>query len=77
MASNCYACAAPLSGDFKGSSDTYCKYCVDEKGKLKPRLDIQRGIAQWLQSWQPSLSDAVALTRADLYMRAMPAWADK
>ncbi len=77
MASNCYACAAPLKGEFKGQSDVYCRYCLDENGQLKPREDIRRGIAQWFRSWQPNLDDATALARADLYMRAMPAWADE
>lgn len=77
MAAVCYACGAPLAGDFKGSSDVYCRHCCDNRGQLRPRADIQRGIAQWFRSWQPSLDESTSLRRADLYMRAMPAWADK
>ena len=77
MASVCYACGAPLTGDFKGQSEVYCKGCCDTKGQLKSRADIQRGIAQWFRSWQPNLDESTSLKRADLYMRAMPEWADK
>jgi len=77
MASVCYACGAPLTGDFKGQSEVYCKGCCDGRGQLKPRTDIQRGIAQWFRSWQPNLDESTSLKRADLYMRAMPEWADK
>lgn len=77
MPTVCYACGAPLSGDFKGTSGIYCRHCCDAKGTLKPRADIQRGIASWFQTWQPNLDEATALKRAGLYMRAMPAWADQ
>jgi hypothetical protein len=76
MSAHCYACAAPLSGDFKGTSEIYCRHCCDDQGVLKPRAEIERGIAQWFRSWQPNLDDATALKRADLYLRSMPAWAD-
>lgn len=77
MASVCYACGAPLTGDFKGQSEIYCKGCCDSHGQLRPRADIQRGIAQWFRTWQPDLDESTSLVRADLYMRAMPEWADK
>ena len=77
MTQHCYACGAPLAGDFKGRSEVYCKGCCDSRGNLRPRADIQSGIAQWFKSWQPDLDEATALKRAGLYMRAMPAWADK
>jgi hypothetical protein len=46
-------------------------------GRLRPHADIQSGIAQWFQSWQPGVNEATALKRAELYMRSMPAVADK
>jgi hypothetical protein len=39
--------------DFKGPAENLCKHCTDEKGNLKPREEIQTGIAQWFKSWQP------------------------
>lgn len=77
MSKHCHACAAPLAGEFKGQSDTYCKYCCDDRGRLKPRAEVHQGIAHWFKSWQPNLDDAAALRRADLYMQSMPAWADE
>ncbi|MCK4486945.1 MAG: hypothetical protein KAU38_09310 [Desulfobacterales bacterium] len=72
----CHSCAAPLEmPDFKGPAENYCKYCTDEKGNVKSREEVQRGIAEWLKGWQPSLDDEKALARAAHYMKAMPAWA--
>ncbi len=77
MSTFCHSCTAPLDApDFKGVSDIYCKYCTDENGKLKPRTEIQRGIAEWFKSWQGDINDGQAMKRADLFMNAMPAWAD-
>ena len=72
----CHSCSAPLTGEFKGASDRFCKYCVDESGGLKSREDIQAGIAHWLMTWDSGLSDDKARVRAAHYMKAMPAWAD-
>ena len=77
MSTVCYACGAPLNPKFDDPAKDYCKGCCDSQGSLKPRADIQRGIAEWFRSWQPNLDESTALKRADLYMRAMPAWADK
>lgn len=62
--------------DFRGASDVYCKYCSDENGILKPREEVQTGIAGWLMMWQPDLDMATAMKRADHFMKAMPAWAE-
>lgn len=73
----CYSCSAPLDmPDFRGPAEHYCRYCTDEAGNLKPREEIQKGIARWLQSWQPDLDEDKALARAAQYMKAMPAWAE-
>lgn len=76
MSDFCYSCGASLHmPDFKGPLEDFCKYCVDERGDLKPREEVRQGIARFLQSWQPGVSDDEALTRAGFYMKAMPAWA--
>ncbi len=76
MIAYCHSCSAPLSDEFKGASDRFCKYCLDEAGGRKSRDEIQSGIAQWLMSWDPGLTEAKALVRADHYLKAMPAWAE-
>ncbi len=73
----CYSCSAPLNmPEFKGPAEHYCKYCTDEKGNLKSREEILKGIAHWIQSWQPDLDEEKALKRAAYFMKAMPEWAD-
>lgn len=73
----CQSCAAPLTGDFKGPAESYCKHCTDEKGNLHPREAILGGIAQWFQSWQPGITPEQAQSRAEHYMMSMPAWAEE
>jgi hypothetical protein len=78
MSEFCESCAAPLTRpEFKGSSDHFCKYCADASGKLLPPEQVERGIANWFQSWQAGITEQQALERARHYMRAMPAWADR
>jgi LSD1 subclass zinc finger protein len=73
----CHACTAPLQNpEFRGASDIYCKYCSDEKGNLKPYEEVKAGIVQWIKDWQ-GVSDDVAAERAEYFMKAMPAWADR
>ena len=73
----CHACGMPLAiPGFKGPSDIHCTHCTDQEGSLHPREEIQKGIAGWFTQWQPDLDFPRALARADLYMRAMPAWAE-
>ena len=73
----CFSCTAPLNmPEFKGPAENYCKHCTDENGNLKSREEIQKGLAQWFQSWQPNLDEKEALERAAHFMRAMPAWAE-
>jgi len=66
----------PLSADTKGASESYCLYCTDQEGNLKKREDVQNGVSQWLKQWQPGIDDATAMSRAKVYMQAMPAWAE-
>ena len=78
MSAFCHSCTAPLSSpDFKGVSDIYCKHCSDEKGNLKPKDEIKRGVAEWFKSWQPGLTEEAATARAEHFMKAMPAWAEE
>jgi hypothetical protein len=52
----------------------FCRHCTDEAGQLKPRADVQRGVASWMTEWQ-GVSFDVAMKRADHFLRAMPAFA--
>ena len=73
----CHSCGVPLevSGDYS-NSEHYCAYCADREGNLAPREQVQRGVAEWLKTWQPNLDDTRAMERAGHYLRSMPAWAE-
>lgn len=78
MISYCHSCGGPLADpSLKGPTDVFCRYCADPQGNLRPQEQIRQGIAQWLKSWQPGITDEEARARAGHYMRAMPAWAGK
>ncbi|MCG8338399.1 MAG: hypothetical protein MJE63_28160 [Proteobacteria bacterium] len=73
----CQSCGMPLKEDTKHDhSITFCKYCADENGKLNPREAVQAGIAEWLKMFTPSGDGVDFMKRADLYLQAMPAWAE-
>jgi hypothetical protein len=62
---------------FRGKSEIYCNHCTDEGGDLNvAKSEVQEAIAAWFRSWQPNLDDEEAMKRADLYLRAMPEWAE-
>ncbi|MGB0712226.1 MAG: hypothetical protein ACPGUC_01580 [Gammaproteobacteria bacterium] len=69
----CHSCAAPLSG----ADEKYCERCRDDAGQLRDYEEVHESVARWLLSWQPGIGLGVALKRADLYLRAMPAWAER
>ena len=77
MNRHCHSCGMMLAGDEgqKARGD-YCQYCADEKGNLHPREAVKQGIAQWLGSWSPAATPEQLQSRAESYMRAMPAWAE-
>lgn len=76
-AEHCYACAAPLADpELAGISDLYCKYCADESGQLRPREEIQAHVSHWFSRWQGEITQEQALSRADHYLRGMPAFAE-
>jgi hypothetical protein len=78
MSNSCFSCGMPLQSDKDRRLTTkYCNYCTDDAGNLLPKEQVMQGIAQWLRSWQPGLTDTQATTRAAAYMQAMPAWADE
>ncbi len=73
----CYSCSVPLGmPGFKGPAENYCIHCTDNEGNLKPKDEVKIGVAGWLTSWQPELSQEKAIVRAENFMKAMPAWAD-
>ena len=74
----CHACGMCLeTPGFKGNSEIYCIHCTDEDGNMNvARDEVQQAMANWFKSWQPNLDHEKAMRRADLYLRAMPHWAD-
>lgn len=73
----CNSCGIPLDGKIaKEAAENLCNYCVNEKGDLKPRQEIQSGVAEWLKTISPENKQADFLKRADHYLKAMPAWAE-
>ncbi|MBT7303850.1 MAG: hypothetical protein HN849_30240 [Victivallales bacterium] len=74
----CHACGMCLeTPGFRGKSEIYCNHCTDEGGDLNvAKSEVQEAIAAWFRSWQPNLDDEEAMKRADLYLRAMPEWAE-
>ncbi len=71
----CYSCGVPMEfPDFGEDTVNYCNRCTDRNGRLVPHDLVQRGIAEWLKTWQPDLDDARAMERAAYYMKSMPAW---
>jgi len=77
MSQFCHSCTMPLDAPgAKGASAVYCAHCSDDSGQLKPRAEVQQGIAGWFESWQGDISHEVAMERAAHFMNAMPAWAD-
>ncbi|MDM7915581.1 MAG: zinc ribbon domain-containing protein [Candidatus Eisenbacteria bacterium] len=74
---HCQSCAASLREEHnQGPSDRYCRWCSDEAGRLRPRAEVTRILAGWLQHWQEGLSADQALRRAESYMKLMPAWSE-
>lgn len=76
----CQSCGIPLNGQAgkeSGLAD-YCECCVDSAtNKLKPREEIQKGIAEWLKMFAPKEGNPDLMKRADHYMKSMPAWAEE
>ena len=74
----CFSCGMPLQGEEgKEYRGNYCKYCSDENGNLYPKEMVQKGISEWLKQWSPEDVSADYMKRAEYYLKAMPAWAEK
>lgn len=74
-APRCQSCSVSLLDRHnQGVSDRFCRYCSDESGRLLPREEVRRLIADWFRSWQPGVTEENVVRRADLYMELMPAW---
>ncbi|MCK4542989.1 MAG: hypothetical protein KAU17_12205 [Spirochaetales bacterium] len=74
----CYSCGMPLMGEAaEKARGNYCQYCSDEKGDLLPKEQVKAGIAGYLKSWAPTDKTADFEKRAESYMNAMPAWAER
>jgi hypothetical protein len=74
----CHSCGIILDGNVaKETAPNLCGYCTDENGNLKPKEVVQAGIAEWLKSFANVNGNVDFMKRADSYMKAMPAWAEK
>ncbi|MBN2717385.1 MAG: hypothetical protein JXX14_16145 [Deltaproteobacteria bacterium] len=72
----CHSCGMPLQNPMAGIvQGNYCGNCANESGHLNPREAVQAGIAHWLMSFSPDVTMEICMTRADHYLKAMPAWA--
>ncbi len=78
MNENCQSCGMPLAEGFRHEkAGDYCRYCADPAGSLYPYEQVRSGVASWLESFSPEKEGVDFTARADLYMRSMPAWADR
>ncbi|MDP1995338.1 MAG: hypothetical protein Q8K40_08855 [Ignavibacteria bacterium] len=72
----CHSCGIILDGNIaKEVAPDLCGYCADEKGNLKPKEEVQKGVAEWLKSFAPKEGNPDFMKRAENYMNAMPVWA--
>jgi hypothetical protein len=72
---HCRSCSQSLDEEInRGVSEEYCRWCADERGRLRPRADVEKILSRWMKRWQGEMSDEEALRRTRLYMNAMPAW---
>ncbi|MDP4176489.1 MAG: hypothetical protein Q8933_21095 [Bacteroidota bacterium] len=75
----CQSCGVILDGTIakEGAKPGHCTWCVDEQGNLKPKEEVQAGVAEWLKSFSPKDGNPDFMKRAENYLNAMPAWAEK
>lgn len=74
---SCYSCGMPLEkpadhalGDIK---QTFCAYCTDEQGNLKPYEDILKNTADFLVHSQ-GIDQSAALKMANDILTKQPEW---
>ena len=69
----CQSCLALI--DYR-QQRRHCRYyCSDDEDQLLPREIPRRHLRYFFQAWQ-NIPREKAEKRADLYMKAMPAWAE-
>ena len=76
MWQNCESWSVSLPDETRRGCTSFCSYCTDNAGNLKPRDVVQQGIACQLKSWQGDLGADVTMERVGHFMKAMPAWAE-
>jgi hypothetical protein len=69
MSHHCESCGMSID------SGPYCKYCVDEAGKLQDFDTRFERMVQWALREDQKLSRAQAEASTLKYMARMPAWA--
>lgn len=74
---SCNSCGMPLVNDedfaLGDTGAEFCKYCVDEKGKLLPFEKIFEANKGYFQESQ-GLTDAAAAKMTNDLLKKMPAW---
>ena len=75
-AKGCESCGYPAAeakaaGDWRLGTP-YCMECTDEKGRLKPYGEMQKGFARWIASRAKTRKGALML--ASWLMSYQPAW---
>lgn len=77
-ASYCHSCGMPLDAPGAASPiEHFCIYCLDEHGQPKTWEQALEGVAAFLASWQPPAPPEEFRRRAEAFLSAMPAWADR
>jgi len=67
---HCESCGMPVE------AGPYCRYCVDEHGKLQQFDERFARMVQFTRRQDPSLDQQTAEDRTLAYMATMPAWKD-
>jgi hypothetical protein len=70
MSHDCESCGMPIE------SGAYCKYCLDEQGKLQDFDTRFERMVGWARREDPGLSREQAEANTLKYMARMPAWKD-
>jgi len=69
---NCGSCGMPLVDAEPGQ--TYCDYCTDDEGKLKPYEEVLEGTIQGYFMGMQKMERAEAEVAAKDHLAQMPAW---
>lgn len=54
----------------------FCRYCLDDRGRLQALEERLVRLSQFMRSSEPGLTDADSERRALEHMAEMPAWRD-